>query len=74
MYIKFVSFSRGKKIRSSNNELDIFQIASNKKMEISAVLFFIGESPFRFFVTLICPLLLFVKKETNRSVVLFEQS
>ena len=67
-----------KKRRSSNDELDIFQNASNKKMEISEVFFFCSVVEegiiFSFSVIVICPLSLFVKKGTDRSVVLFEQS
>ena len=68
--------SEEKKRRSSNDKLDIFQFASNKKTEISAVFFLsvVEEGIiFSFMVTVICPLSLFVNKGTDRSVVLFEQ-
>ena len=60
-----------KKRRSSNDELDIFQIASNKKTEISAVFFFHWGITFSFFVSVIFLLSLFMKKETDKSFVLF---
>ena len=81
MYIEFVSFSRftWKRKGASNDELDIFQNASTRKMESIATFFFsrsvVGESLFRLLSLYFAfRYLLFVKKETDRSFILFEQS
>ena len=80
MYIEFVSFSRLTRKRKG----DLQTTNSNRKMETIAVLFsfsfffshsVVGESLFRLLsLYLAFRFLLFVKKETDRSVVLFEQS